>query len=133
MSTGAKCLVTGLVWLYDDLSPRRLSAFTRLDDSVTVHPAFYPKCVGAQPLWGSSPPSITLVSYMYSTVSSPLPNSPPHTCIPIICHFYRTTCTNMHTQPNACVCSPQVGPHTVYVIWTISVGPTLTPIYKVAM
>ena len=29
--------------------------------------------------------------------------------------------------------SPQVGPHTVYVFWTISVGPTLTPIYKVAM
>ena len=27
----------------------------------------------------------------------------------------------------------QVGPHTVYVFWTISVGPTLTPIYKVAM
>ena len=29
--------------------------------------------------------------------------------------------------------SPQVGPHTVYVFWTISVGPTQTPIYKVAM
>ena len=52
-----------LVWLYDDLSPRRLNAFTRLGDSVTVHPALYPKCVGAQPLWGSSSPSITLLSY----------------------------------------------------------------------
>ena len=29
--------------------------------------------------------------------------------------------------------SPQVGPHTVYVFWTISVGPTLTPIYEVAI
>ena len=58
-----KAKMFGLVWLYDDLFPRRLSTFTRLGDSVTVHPAIYPKCVGAQPLWGSSSPSITLLSY----------------------------------------------------------------------
>ena len=44
---------------------------------------------------------LQLHSYpMYPTVSSPLQNSLPHTCIPIISHCYRTTCTNMHTQPN---------------------------------
>ena len=67
----------GLVWLYDDLSPRRLSAFVRLSDSVTVHPAFYPKCVGAQPLWGEQP-SLNYTPILCTLLWAPRYRTPYH-------------------------------------------------------
>ena len=94
------CLVWfGLVWLYDDLSPRRLSTFTRLSDSVTVHPALYPKCVGAQPLWGSSSPSITLLSYVIPYI---LHNFSYFTIVPYIFLPYH------HTSKQRFICRSRI-------------------------